>query len=66
MTLIVNGEPTPLNSSAITVSEFLRATRIDYPVLVELNGTALFPREFEKTILSDGDRLEILRMVAGG
>jgi thiamine biosynthesis protein ThiS len=36
------------------------------PVLVERNGEALFPRDFGATALGDGDRLEIVRMVAGG
>jgi thiamine biosynthesis protein ThiS len=35
-------------------------------MLVELNGAALFPREFANTVLQEGDRLELLRMVAGG
>jgi sulfur carrier protein len=36
------------------------------PVLVERNGEALFPRDFPATVLGDGDRVEIVRMVAGG
>ena len=35
-------------------------------MLVELNGIALFPREFAATTLQEGDRLELMRMVAGG
>lgn len=34
--------------------------------LVEHNGTALLRSEWAKTGLQDGDRLEIIRMVAGG
>ncbi|MEX1111767.1 MAG: sulfur carrier protein ThiS [Chthoniobacterales bacterium] len=34
--------------------------------LVEHNGTALLRSEWAKTILQPGDRLEIIRMVAGG
>jgi thiamine biosynthesis protein ThiS len=34
--------------------------------LVEHNGTALLRSEWLKTHLQDGDRLEIIRMVAGG
>ena len=36
------------------------------PVLVERNGTALFPREFSGTLLNDNDALEVIRIVAGG
>ena len=34
--------------------------------LVEHNGTALLRSEWAKTKLQGGDRLEIIRMVAGG
>ncbi len=34
--------------------------------LVEHNGTALLRSEWLKTQRQDGDRLEIIRMVAGG
>jgi thiamine biosynthesis protein ThiS len=34
--------------------------------LVEHNDTALLRSEWAKTNLQDGDRLEIIRMVAGG
>ena len=34
--------------------------------LVEYNGTALLRSEWSATSLHEGDRLEIIRMVAGG
>lgn len=35
-------------------------------VVVEYNGAALAPSESESVSLRDGDRLEIVRIVAGG
>jgi sulfur carrier protein len=35
-------------------------------VVVERNGTALLRSEAERTVLADGDVLEIVRAVAGG
>jgi sulfur carrier protein len=35
-------------------------------VVVERNGEALTPSEARETLLADGDRLEIVRIVAGG
>lgn len=35
-------------------------------VVVELNGEALSPSESSQVILNNGDRLEIVRIVAGG
>ncbi len=64
--LTVNGNPHPLDAGT-TVSTLLDSLGMaDLPVLVEHNGTALFPREFPTTALSAGDRIEIIRIVAGG
>ena len=35
-------------------------------VVVERNGTALLRSETERTVLADGDVLEVVRAVAGG
>lgn len=35
-------------------------------VVVEHNGEAVAPSEFRKRLLKDGDRVEIVRIVAGG
>lgn len=67
MTLTVNGAPRELPETAATVEQVLVALGLaDRPVLVELNGTALFPRDFAVETVADGDALEIVRMVAGG
>ncbi len=35
-------------------------------VVVELNGSAISPSEFKAKEIQDGDRLEIVNIVAGG
>ncbi len=35
-------------------------------VVVELNGDAVAPSEFGRRQIEDGDRLEVVRIVAGG
>jgi len=61
------------NSQAIaaklpcTVEEFLRAQGLlPRSVVVEHNGEAVAPSEFSKRQLNPGDRLEIVKIVAGG
>jgi thiamine biosynthesis protein ThiS len=50
-----------------TIEEFL-AAQILLPrsVVVEHNGEAVAPSEFSMRSLKDGDRLEIVKIVAGG
>jgi thiamine biosynthesis protein ThiS len=66
MHLEINGHPTQIPDSCHDVERLLAHLRLGYPVLVELNGLALFPREFASSRLQDGDKLELMRMVAGG
>lgn len=65
-TIVANGKETSTNFPC-TVEDFLK--QLDLPprsVVVEFNGTALSPSEFSQQPLKDGDRLEIVRIVAGG
>ena len=50
-----------------TVEEFLVAQGLlPRSVVVEHNGEAVAPSEFSKRLLNAGDRLEIVKIVAGG
>lgn len=65
ISLQVNGAPR--ESAAATVTEF--ATELGLPaelLLIEHNGIALTRSEWSETRLLNGDRLEILRVAAGG
>ena len=65
-TVIANGQPiaTPLPS---TIDEFLVAQGLlPRSVVVEHNGEAVAPSEFSRRQLNAGDRLEIVKIVAGG
>jgi thiamine biosynthesis protein ThiS len=50
-----------------TVERFIRSRDLDPRfVVVERNGEALERRRYGATELADGDRLELVRAVAGG
>lgn len=64
--LIANGRPLagPL---PCTLEEFLAAQNLPMRcVVVEHNGEAVAPSEFSRRQVRAGDRLEIVRIVAGG
>lgn len=52
----------PLSLEKFLISQNL----LPRSVVVELNGDAIAPSEFPKRDLQPGDRLEIVRIVAGG
>ena len=65
-TVIANGESVTANLPC-SLEEFLSARQmLPRSVVVEHNGEAVAPSEFQRRELRAGDRLEIVRIVAGG
>ena len=64
--LVVNGDVRNMPPGTTVTGLLVELGLEGRPVLVERNGEALFPRDFATTALGNGDRLEIVRMVAGG
>ena len=66
LVVTANGRPTPARLPC-TIEEFLVAQGLlPRSVVVEQNGEAVAPSEFSKRQLNEGDRLEIVKIVAGG
>lgn len=64
--ILLNGGARGVPAGA-TVLEVLRGLELEpAQVLVEWNGTALFSREFGTTPVTEGGRMEILRIAQGG
>ena len=66
MQVTVNGETKGL-AAGTSVAEFVRSLGLDsQKVAVELN-LEIVPRSvYEKTLVQDGDRLEIVQFIGGG
>lgn len=64
--VVANGKPVAA-SLPCTIEEFLLAQNLlPRSVVVEHNGEAVVPSEFSSRQLKAGDRLEIVKIVAGG
>jgi sulfur carrier protein len=65
-TVITNGQPVAAQLPC-SIEEFLVAQNLlPRSVVVEHNGEAVAPSEFSQRRLQAGDRLEIVKIVAGG
>jgi thiamine biosynthesis protein ThiS len=65
-TIIANGKPIEAKLPC-TIEEFLVAQGLlPRSVVVEHNGEAVAPSEFSNRLLNSGDRVEIVKIVAGG
>ncbi len=66
MRVVANGKEFDVDG-AVTVADFIRRRELDPRyVVVERNGEPLERSRYEETPLRDGDRLELVRAVAGG
>jgi len=64
--IIANGQPIEAKLPC-SIEEFLMAQNLlPRSVVVEHNGEAVAPSEFSRRRLNAGDRLEIVKIVAGG
>ncbi|MEG0291316.1 MAG: sulfur carrier protein ThiS [Anaerovoracaceae bacterium] len=62
----INGQKYQL-ADGIKVSEYLETEGIDKgTIAIELNGEILPKSRYEETVLSDGDKIEIVNFVGGG
>ena len=66
MQIVLNGERREL-ATAQTVAQLVAELGVPAPaLLVEHNGVALRRAEWDGCLLCDSDRVEIIRIVAGG
>ena len=66
MTISLNGEKADARG-AQTVAELVECYQLaPQSILIEHNGLALHRREWLEKTLAEGDRIEFIRVVAGG
>lgn len=65
ISIMVNGKKKSITS--MSVQEYLHSVECDpVPIAVELNLSILRKNEYQNTILTEGDQLEIVWFVGGG
>ena len=66
MKIAINGEPRDIER-AVNVAQLIEELALPAPaILVEHNGLALRRDEWKAHALTEGDRIELERIVAGG
>jgi thiamine biosynthesis protein ThiS len=66
MKILLNGE-TVDTREAKTIAELIERYQLPpQSILVEHNGLAVHRHEWKKRVLSEGDSIEFIRVVAGG
>ena len=65
-TVIANGQPIAASLPCSLEAFLLAQQQLPRSVVVEHNGEAVAPSEFSRRQVQAGDRLEIVKIVAGG
>ena len=65
-TVIANGQPVAAEVPCSLEKFLIAQNLLPRSVVVEHNGEAVAPSEFSRRQVSAGDRLEIVKIVAGG
>lgn len=68
MKLKINGKPKEFNLDRLSISELLKIEKVMEPemVTVQRNGAFAERKDFETTLLSDGDEIDFLYFMGGG
>ena len=67
MRIQINGEPREFSTGSLSLNELLETLALaPQRIAVELNKTIVPRSLWEKTILKDGDQIEIVHFVGGG
>jgi thiamine biosynthesis protein ThiS len=66
MRVWINGEPAEMKGVTNVAELAVRYGLQPNTVLIEHNATALHQREWVERLLAEGDRIEFVRVVAGG
>ena len=67
MAIILNGKSIELPEEIQSISELLRYYNLENRiVVVEVNQEITYKEQYDSTILSDKDRIEIIHFVGGG
>lgn len=64
--IVLNGKPHPLAGETPLPALLESLGLKGKPVVVEINETAVFPRNYPQTFARPGDRVEIVTLAAGG
>ncbi|MFT3991747.1 MAG: sulfur carrier protein ThiS [Luteolibacter sp.] len=69
MNITLNGAPYEISETAgsIPLNDLLQRLELaGKPVVIELDETAIFQRDYTNTLVSEGSRVEVVALAAGG
>ena len=66
MNIILNGSPYEIEAALPLTGLLEKLGLAGKPVVIELDEQAVFPRDYEKTQVAEGSRIEVVTLAAGG
>jgi sulfur carrier protein len=67
MKITLNNNETELNVNEISVKDLLAVQKFSFKMLIiKLNGTLVKKEDYEKTIIRNGDKVDVIHLMSGG
>lgn len=67
MKINLNNTETELNHKEISVKDLLTEQKFTFKMLIiKINGNIIKKDDYEKTIINDGDKVDVIHLISGG
>jgi thiamine biosynthesis protein ThiS len=67
MKIILNNREEEFDREALTVSEMLSLKKFTFRMrIVKINGALIHRDEYDKTVISEGDNVQMIYLMSGG
>jgi sulfur carrier protein len=67
MKIILNNREEEFDKETLTVSEMLSLKKFTFRMrIVRINGTLVHRDDYDKTVISDGDNVQMIYLMSGG
>ncbi|MBN1241910.1 MAG: sulfur carrier protein ThiS [Spirochaetales bacterium] len=67
MRVIVNFEPEEVPGETVSIADLLRIKRYTFPLIIaRIDGRLIERADYETTLVSEGDEVELYHLVSGG
>ncbi|MGQ9619700.1 MAG: sulfur carrier protein ThiS [Bacteroidales bacterium] len=67
MKILLNNREEELNAVKLSVQQLLEIKKLSFRMrTVKINGRFISPAEYDKTLINDGDNIQVIYLMSGG
>lgn len=67
MKILLNNREKEFSEDALTVSQFLEISKLTFRMrMIRINGILINKKEYDSTIIHEGDNVQVIYLMSGG